>query len=72
MAAGGGRRATAGPSGAAFLAGVRERLTDDLDTRGALRLADEWAERTLAGTDDDPAAPRLFADTVDALLGIRL
>ncbi|MGC5052177.1 cysteine--1-D-myo-inosityl 2-amino-2-deoxy-alpha-D-glucopyranoside ligase [Micromonospora sp. DT48] len=64
--------ATAGPSGSAFLAGVRERLADDLDTPGALRLVDAWAEQTLAGADEDPAAPRLFAETLDALLGIRL
>ncbi|MEU5940152.1 cysteine--1-D-myo-inosityl 2-amino-2-deoxy-alpha-D-glucopyranoside ligase [Micromonospora sp. NPDC047548] len=64
--------ATAGPSGAAFLAGVRARLGDDLDTPGALALADDWADRALAGAGDDPQAPALFADTVDALLGIRL
>ncbi|GIJ10964.1 cysteine--1-D-myo-inosityl 2-amino-2-deoxy-alpha-D-glucopyranoside ligase [Micromonospora andamanensis] len=64
--------APAGPSGETFLSGVRGRLADDLDTPGALRLADDWAERTLAGTDDDPAAPPLFATTLDALLGIRL
>ncbi|MFG2102876.1 cysteine--1-D-myo-inosityl 2-amino-2-deoxy-alpha-D-glucopyranoside ligase [Micromonospora echinaurantiaca] len=69
------RRAAAapsGPSGAEFLAGVRARLADDLDTPGALALADAWAEQVLAGTADDPAAPALFADTLDALLGIRL
>ncbi|MFI5486370.1 cysteine--1-D-myo-inosityl 2-amino-2-deoxy-alpha-D-glucopyranoside ligase [Micromonospora echinaurantiaca] len=69
------RRAAAapsGPSGAEFLAGVRARLADDLDTPGALALADAWAEQALAGTADDPAAPALFADTLDALLGIRL
>ncbi|MBY8875921.1 cysteine--1-D-myo-inosityl 2-amino-2-deoxy-alpha-D-glucopyranoside ligase [Micromonospora sp. PLK6-60] len=64
--------ATAGPSGAELLAGVRERLADDLDSPGALAVADEWADQTLAGTGDDPDAPKLFADTVDALLGIRL
>ena len=69
------RRAAAapsGPSGAALLAGVRERLGDDLDTPGALALADDWADAALAGTGDDPQAPALFAGTVDALLGIRL
>ncbi len=69
------RRAAAapsGPSGDDFLAGVRERLGDDLDTPGALALADDWAERALAGTGTDPEAPALFATTVDALLGIRL
>ncbi|WP_431977787.1 cysteine--1-D-myo-inosityl 2-amino-2-deoxy-alpha-D-glucopyranoside ligase [Micromonospora haikouensis] len=69
------RRAAAapsGPSGDDFLAGVRERLGDDLDTPGALALADEWAERALAGTGTDPDAPALFATTLDALLGLRL
>lgn len=64
--------APAGPSGAEFLAGVRARLADDLDTPGVLALADAWAEQALAGTADDAAAPSLFADTLDALLGIRL
>ncbi|WP_406044416.1 cysteine--1-D-myo-inosityl 2-amino-2-deoxy-alpha-D-glucopyranoside ligase [Micromonospora sp. NBC_00898] len=62
----------AGPSGAALLAGVRARLADDLDTPGALAVADEWATQALAGVADDADAPALFADTVDALLGIRL
>ncbi|MFF0819816.1 cysteine--1-D-myo-inosityl 2-amino-2-deoxy-alpha-D-glucopyranoside ligase [Micromonospora haikouensis] len=68
------RAATApsGPSGDDFLAGVRERLGDDLDTPGALALADDWAERALAGKGTDPEAPALFATTVDALLGLRL
>ncbi|WP_446220292.1 cysteine--1-D-myo-inosityl 2-amino-2-deoxy-alpha-D-glucopyranoside ligase [Micromonospora sp. IBHARD004] len=64
--------APAGPSGTAFLARVRARLADDLDTPGALALADDWADRTLADTVDDPEGPALFAATVDALLGIRL
>lgn len=64
--------APAGPSGAELLAGVRERLADDLDTPGALAVADRWAEATLAGATDDAEAPALFANTVDALLGIRL
>ncbi|MFU8854870.1 cysteine--1-D-myo-inosityl 2-amino-2-deoxy-alpha-D-glucopyranoside ligase [Micromonospora sp. SL1-18] len=62
----------AGPSGDELLAGVRARLADDLDTPGALAVADVWAEQALAGVADDAAAPKLFADTVDALLGIRL
>ncbi|MEV4630524.1 cysteine--1-D-myo-inosityl 2-amino-2-deoxy-alpha-D-glucopyranoside ligase [Micromonospora sp. NPDC049523] len=64
--------ATAGPSGAELLAGVRARLADDLDTPGALTLVDAWVDATLAGDGDDPAAPALFADTVDALLGVKL
>ncbi|OKI41573.1 cysteine--1-D-myo-inosityl 2-amino-2-deoxy-alpha-D-glucopyranoside ligase [Micromonospora sp. CB01531] len=69
------RRAAALPAGPAadeLLAGVRARLTDDLDTPGALAVADTWAAQALAGVADDAAAPKLFADTVDALLGIRL
>ncbi|MBB5113789.1 L-cysteine:1D-myo-inositol 2-amino-2-deoxy-alpha-D-glucopyranoside ligase [Micromonospora echinospora] len=64
--------APAGPSGAALLAEVRERLADDLDTPGALAAADRWADGALNGASDDPEAPALFTDTVDALLGIAL
>ncbi|MCW3843408.1 cysteine--1-D-myo-inosityl 2-amino-2-deoxy-alpha-D-glucopyranoside ligase [Micromonospora yasonensis] len=64
--------APAGPAGDELLAGVRARLADDLDTAGALALADAWAGQALAGVADDAGAPKLFADTVDALLGIRL
>jgi L-cysteine:1D-myo-inositol 2-amino-2-deoxy-alpha-D-glucopyranoside ligase len=64
--------ATAGPSGADLLAGVRGRITDDLDTPGALALVDARADATLAGAGDDPDAPKLMAHTVDALLGITL
>ncbi|MEV4813856.1 cysteine--1-D-myo-inosityl 2-amino-2-deoxy-alpha-D-glucopyranoside ligase [Micromonospora avicenniae] len=64
--------APSGPSGAELLAGVRARLADDLDSPGALALADKWAEQALAGLGDDQTAPALFADTVDALLGVRL
>ncbi|MFG3303405.1 cysteine--1-D-myo-inosityl 2-amino-2-deoxy-alpha-D-glucopyranoside ligase [Micromonospora chersina] len=64
--------APAGPSGEELLAGVRARLADDLDTPGALAVADAWADQALAGVADDAAAPKLFADTVDALLGVRL
>ncbi|WP_174535563.1 cysteine--1-D-myo-inosityl 2-amino-2-deoxy-alpha-D-glucopyranoside ligase [Micromonospora chalcea] len=64
--------APAGPSGAALLAEVRERLADDLDTPGALAAADRWAEGVLNGVAEDETAPALFRDTVDALLGIAL
>ncbi|TQS40472.1 cysteine--1-D-myo-inosityl 2-amino-2-deoxy-alpha-D-glucopyranoside ligase [Cryptosporangium phraense] len=57
-----------GPSGAELLAAVRERLSDDLDTVGALRAVDEWA----SSDGSDPAAPALARATVDALLGIAL
>ncbi|TYB39975.1 cysteine--1-D-myo-inosityl 2-amino-2-deoxy-alpha-D-glucopyranoside ligase [Micromonospora sp. AP08] len=62
----------AGPSGEELLAEVRARLADDLDTPGALAVADSWAAQALAGVADDAEAPKLFAETVDALLGIAL
>jgi L-cysteine:1D-myo-inositol 2-amino-2-deoxy-alpha-D-glucopyranoside ligase len=65
-------RAAAGPSGADLLAGVRGRLADDLDTPGALALVDRWADAVLAGDGADRGAPALVAETVDALLGVRL
>src|SRR5689334_9124733 len=60
--------ATAGPSGAELLAGVREALADDLDTPRALLVVDAWADATLAGEGRDTEAPALVRDTVDALL----
>ncbi|GHJ44633.1 L-cysteine:1D-myo-inositol 2-amino-2-deoxy-alpha-D-glucopyranoside ligase [Catellatospora sp. TT07R-123] len=65
-------QAPAGPSGAEFLAGVRNKLTDDLDTPGALALIDAWADDTLAGAGTDRDAPALMARTLDALLGLAL
>ncbi len=64
--------AAGGPSGAALLAAVRDRLADDLDTEGALRAVDTWADDTLTGEGTDTGAPALVAATVDALLGVRL
>ncbi|MET8912735.1 cysteine--1-D-myo-inosityl 2-amino-2-deoxy-alpha-D-glucopyranoside ligase [Micromonospora sp. NPDC004551] len=64
--------APAGPFGGELLAAVRARLADDLDTPGALAVVDDWVNQTLAGVADDAEAPKLFADTVDALLGIAL
>jgi L-cysteine:1D-myo-inositol 2-amino-2-deoxy-alpha-D-glucopyranoside ligase len=63
--------APARPPGAELLAGVRDRLADDLDTPGALALVGAWADAALAGTGDDPAAPGLVRATVDALPGVR-
>jgi L-cysteine:1D-myo-inositol 2-amino-2-deoxy-alpha-D-glucopyranoside ligase len=64
--------AASGPSGADLLGGVRRKLAFDLDTPGALALVDSWVDDAIAGIGVDPAAPALFAQTVDALLGIRL
>jgi L-cysteine:1D-myo-inositol 2-amino-2-deoxy-alpha-D-glucopyranoside ligase len=53
-------------------AALRAALADDLDTLGALRAVDAWADRTLAGRWDDASAPGILARTLDALLGVRL
>ena len=62
-----------GAPAAPLLAGLRERLSDDLDSPGAIALMDDWAARTLAGDPDaEEEAPRIACDAVDALLGIAL
>jgi L-cysteine:1D-myo-inositol 2-amino-2-deoxy-alpha-D-glucopyranoside ligase len=73
--------APAGP----VLAGVRERLADDLDSPGAIAVIDAWAAASLAeaaaggstpaaqALDDwDEQAPAVVRDVADALLGIAL
>ena len=65
---GGGVGRATGPSGAGLLAGVRAALADDLDTPRALELVDAWC----AAEGDDPDAPALVRDVVDALLGVAL
>jgi L-cysteine:1D-myo-inositol 2-amino-2-deoxy-alpha-D-glucopyranoside ligase len=61
-----------GPAADGVLAAVRERLADDLDGPGAVAAVDRWVEEQERGGGHDASAPRLVADTVDALLGIRL
>ncbi|MBX6370818.1 MAG: cysteine--1-D-myo-inosityl 2-amino-2-deoxy-alpha-D-glucopyranoside ligase [Acidothermus sp.] len=58
----------AGPPAEPFLAELRARIADDLDTPGALDLVDEWA----ATRGGDGSAPNLVNAAVDALLGVRL
>jgi L-cysteine:1D-myo-inositol 2-amino-2-deoxy-alpha-D-glucopyranoside ligase len=65
----------AGAPAAPVLQGLRERLSDDLDSPGAIALVDGWAARTLAAGDGDDledGAPMVVCDAVDALLGIAL
>jgi L-cysteine:1D-myo-inositol 2-amino-2-deoxy-alpha-D-glucopyranoside ligase len=63
----------AGAPAAPLLAGLRERLADDLDSPGAIALVDGWAARTLAGDPDaEDEAPQIVCDAVDALLGVSL
>ncbi len=54
------------------IAAVRSAVAADLDTASALAAVDAWAAATLAGREDEPAAPGLVARAVDALLGVRL
>ena len=61
-----------GRPGDAVVAGVRDRLADDLDAPGALTVVDDWARAQLADPGSDPAGPGLVGRTLDALLGIRL
>jgi len=74
-----------GPAGESWtaaegvLAGVRERIADDLDAPGALAVVDAWAEGVIASGADggavrvQPGSPgALVRDVVDALLGVSL
>ncbi len=59
---------TTGPSGDAAVTAVRRALADDLDTPAALAVVDQWS----AAPGDDPGAPALLRDAIDALLGVSL
>lgn len=64
-----GTGAPAGP----VLHGLRERLSDDLDSPGALAVVDAWAAATLSGSgEQEELAPAIVCDAVDALLGVAL
>jgi L-cysteine:1D-myo-inositol 2-amino-2-deoxy-alpha-D-glucopyranoside ligase len=59
----------------AVLAGVRERMADDLDAPGALAVVDRWAEEITGAPEPAPdarPAAQLIRDAVDALLGVAL
>ena len=61
------------PAAEAALAGVRERLADDLDAPGALAVVDRWADAALASPSAVSDADRhLVRDLADALLGVAL
>ncbi|WP_436759812.1 cysteine--1-D-myo-inosityl 2-amino-2-deoxy-alpha-D-glucopyranoside ligase [Streptosporangium sp. V21-05] len=61
-----------GPDAGVVLERVRARMADDLDAPGALAVVDDWAERALSEGGNDPDAPILVRETVDALLGVAL
>jgi L-cysteine:1D-myo-inositol 2-amino-2-deoxy-alpha-D-glucopyranoside ligase len=63
-----------------MLAGLRERIADDLDAPGALAVVDDWAGTVLLGLPGGAGvaggagsdAGRLVRDAVDAILGVAL
>ncbi|ASU79265.1 cysteine--1-D-myo-inosityl 2-amino-2-deoxy-alpha-D-glucopyranoside ligase [Actinopolyspora erythraea] len=61
-----------GPAAESTLDLLRERLSDDLDTEGALRAVDAWVDEALCGSGEDTSAPATVRDAVDALLGVVL
>ena len=60
----------AGADSASAIAALRERLSDDLDTPGALAAVDSWAAATLAGDTTDAEAGVAVATALDGLLGV--
>ncbi len=58
------------PDATALLAAIRDRLADDLDSPGALRAVDAWADGRTVGEPGEGGP--LLADALDACLGIRL
>jgi len=61
-----------GPEAGPTVERVRAALANDLRTPDALDAVDTWAMAQVAGTGDDPTAPGLIRDAVDALLGVHL
>ena len=57
-------------AGKAVLSAVRERLADDLDAPGTLKVVDDWAAVAISG--GAPGSGSLVRMAVDALLGIAL
>jgi L-cysteine:1D-myo-inositol 2-amino-2-deoxy-alpha-D-glucopyranoside ligase len=70
--AGSARAASPAPSADAVLAGMRDRLADDLDAPGALAIVDAWADAVLTGEPTTASDAGLVRDAADALLGIAL
>jgi L-cysteine:1D-myo-inositol 2-amino-2-deoxy-alpha-D-glucopyranoside ligase len=62
----------AGAPASATAEAVLHALAADLDAPTALAAVDAWARETLAGSVEDPTAPGVIRDLVDAALGVRL
>ncbi|MBW4717654.1 cysteine--1-D-myo-inosityl 2-amino-2-deoxy-alpha-D-glucopyranoside ligase [Saccharothrix obliqua] len=65
-------RLETGPCAEQTVARLRDHLGNDLDTPKALAALDAWADQALTTGGDVAAAPALFRDAVDALLGVEL
>lgn len=61
-----------GPDATDVIGRVRRYLADDLNTPKVLAALDGWADDAIGYGGHDPAAPRLVADAIDALLGVTL
>lgn len=61
-----------GPSSEAAVAALRAAVADDLDTPGALRAVDHWADEALNLGGRDAGAPGRIRSAVVALLGVRI
>ncbi len=61
-----------GPPSEATVARLRERLSDDLDSPGALAAVDRWVSESISHGGDEVGAPGVVSRAVDALLGVRL
>ncbi len=64
--------ADAGPPADGVVAGMRDRLADDLDSPGALAVVDRWVADCLAGRGANAAAPGQVGRALEAILGIGL
>lgn len=62
----------AGPPVDDVVAQVRSCVADDLDTPGALRTVDRWAQECERRGGSDAGAPGVLARTLDAILGVRV
>jgi L-cysteine:1D-myo-inositol 2-amino-2-deoxy-alpha-D-glucopyranoside ligase len=62
----------AGPPAEGLLAAVRSRLSDDLDSVGALAAIDTWVDAAAGGADSDSSSPALVRALADGLLGVLL
>ena len=64
--------AARGPDGTRLVDDLRQRLANDLDAPAALAAVDAWAQEASASEGNDPLAPGVMRQAVDALLGVRL